>query len=176
MTDDLRYVLFKTKAGYFGLLGSKKGLLWTLLPGYDVKTAKAYLTVGMSGCCLDKKLYLTLQKEIISYFEGIYVDFSLSVPFVLNNLSTFSQTILTVCRGIPYGKTISYSQLADLAGSGRAARAVGNALAANPMPLLIPCHRVIKSTGQTGEFSATGGTVFKDYMLQLEKNALKSKS
>ncbi len=84
-------------------------------------------------------------------------------------VSRFARRVLQACRRIPYGQTRSYTQLAQTAGSPRAARAVGNVMASNRHPLLVPCHRVVTSSGALGGFSAPSGTQLKQRLLDLEQ-------
>ena len=154
MTNSIKYVIFKTKWGYFGLVANTRGLLRTCLPCPDRKITQKYLLAGLNKPQFDKNLLKSLQKKIIAYFEGRVVKFNSDIPFAFNDFGPFIKKVLGACAKIPYGKTISYSQLARLAGKAFAARAVGNALAKNPLPLIIPCHRVIYADGSIGNFSA----------------------
>ncbi|XP_065408287.1 methylated-DNA--protein-cysteine methyltransferase isoform X3 [Chrysemys picta bellii] len=77
------------------------------------------------------------------------------------------QVLWTLLRDVKFGEAVSYKQLADLAGNSKAARAVGGAMRSNPVPILIPCHRVICSSGQTGNYG--GGTHLKQWLLSHEK-------
>ena len=104
--------------------------------------------------------------ELESYFNGRLTDFSSVVD--LSHLSAFEQEVLTQTRKIKYGKTITYSQLAEKIGS-RAYRAVGNALSKNPVPIIIPCHRVVAKNGIGGYSS---GLDIKTRLLELEKRNL----
>ena len=81
---------------------------------------------------------------------------------------------MTACRKIEFGQRITYSGLAKKAGSPASSRAAGNALAKNPMPLVIPCHRVIRTDGQMGGFSAPGGISYKKRMLILEQRIIEA--
>jgi methylated-DNA-[protein]-cysteine S-methyltransferase len=90
------------------------------------------------------------------------------VPVRLTGLTPFQQSVLHECGRIPPGKTLTYGELADRAGRPGAARAVGNALARNPVPLVIPCHRVVASGGVLGGFSAEAGVGLKKQLLALE--------
>jgi methylated-DNA-[protein]-cysteine S-methyltransferase len=157
MKDSIKYVIFKTKWGYFGLAANIRGLVRTCLPCPDRKIAQKYLLAGFHKSKFDKNLLKPLQKKIIAYFEG-RCDFSISNQLSaisnFSNLAPFTRKVLAACAKIPYGKTVSYSQLARKAGNPLAARAVGNALAKNPLPLVIPCHRVICADGSIGKFSA----------------------
>ena len=95
------------------------------------------------------------------------------MPVVLDEFSPFARAVLNVCRDVTFGRTIAYGQLAQKAGSPFAARAVGVVMAHNPLPLIIPCHRVVRSDGKIGGFSAQGGPALKKRMLELERQALR---
>jgi methylated-DNA-[protein]-cysteine S-methyltransferase len=83
-------------------------------------------------------------------------------------VSPIRAKILKHCRNIPFGQTVSYAELAAKAGSPGAARAVGNCMAGNPIPLVIPCHRVVCGDGRVGFYSAPGGVRMKRRLLALE--------
>ncbi len=167
----LKYSIFKTKWGFFGLLADKKGILRTVLPMGNLGKAKKYLLVGISEetkkC---QNLFPALQKAIKDYYKGSYVNFkkmrfAISIP----NSSLFVRKVVKVCTSIHPGKTITYLQLAEKAGYPKASRAAGSVLAKNPLPLLVPCHRVIRADGKIGNFSAPGGSKTKKKMLEHEK-------
>ncbi len=86
-------------------------------------------------------------------------------------LTPFQQRVLLECAKIPRGQTVTYAQLAKRIGKPRAARAVGNALAINPLAPLIPCHRVLRSDGALGGYSARGGVRKKERLLKSEKKS-----
>jgi methylated-DNA-[protein]-cysteine S-methyltransferase len=166
----VKYVIFKTRWGYFGLLGTENTLWRTQLPTTGKKTAKTRLLKNLPTAHHDKNLFKPLQKQIIAYFKGSYVNFSEDIPLEIHNLSPFAQQVLKTCRDIKLGQKISYSQLAEKIGKPSAARAVGSCLAKNPVPLIIPCHRVIRSDGSLGGFSAPGGGIsLKKKLLLHEK-------
>jgi len=111
------------------------------------------------------------QRQLIArlqaYARGEPEDFSdLAVEF--GPLSPFQRRVYRRCRRIPYGQTLTYGRLAVLAGSPRAARAVGRCMARNPVPLVVPCHRVVGSGGKLGGYSAPGGIRLKRRLLELE--------
>ncbi len=87
-------------------------------------------------------------------------------------LSDFQRCVLNQCRRIPYGRTVSYAELAAKAGSPKAARAAGNCMAGNRIPLIVPCHRVVCTDGRLGSYSAPGGTRMKRRLLDLESKKL----
>jgi methylated-DNA-[protein]-cysteine S-methyltransferase len=90
------------------------------------------------------------------------------LDILLENVPPFHRKVYTALCKIPTGKTITYAELAKRAGSPGAARAVGQAMAKNPFPVIIPCHRVVPSTGKLGEYSGRGGVTTKRRLLQLE--------
>ncbi|MCZ7361639.1 MAG: methylated-DNA--[protein]-cysteine S-methyltransferase [Candidatus Methanoperedens sp.] len=112
---------------------------------------------------LKEKKTRTASFELDEYFKGKRTDFSCAVD--LSGLSPFAQKVLSEARNISYGRTVTYSELAERIGS-RAFRAVGRALAINPAPIVIPCHRVVARNGMGG-FSA--GVDIKIRLLELEQ-------
>lgn len=101
------------------------------------------------------------------YFNGERVDFN-HIPVDLKGLTPFRQKVLKAIRTLGHGEISTYCHVAAMCDSPRAARAVGGALAANPVPVIIPCHRVIASDGRLTGFSAPGGTGSKKKLLEME--------
>jgi len=99
--------------------------------------------------------YSALIKQIKSYYSGHIVK-TWSAAFDLSYLPSFTRNVLNLVSHIPYGKTTSYSEIAYTLGKPRAARAVGQVMKKNPLPLIIPCHRVLAKNGWGG-FSGPGG-------------------
>ena len=172
MQKKIKYAIFKTNWGYFGLAGTEYALLRTHLPCPKPDEIKKKLGKYLPGAQPYKTYFNQLQKQITAYFAGNCVDFALDIPIVLNSLAGFSASVLSACRKIKFGQTISYGGLAENAGRPAAARAVGSTLAKNPLPLLIPCHRVLRSDGTLGGFSAPGGKMLKAKLLEHERTAL----
>lgn len=170
----IKYVIFKTKWGYFGLAGTKSVLCRTQLPGPEPRKIESRLLKNLPDAQFDKTFFKILQEQIASYFDGSCINFNSKVPVDLDGFGGFSRKVLAACRNIGFGETISYSGLAAKAGRPAASRAVGNALAKNPLPLIIPCHRVLRTDGKLGGFSAPGGISLKKKMLTLENNAIKA--
>ncbi len=166
----MKYVIFKTKWGNFGLAGKDNAISRTILPEKTAENAKSQILKEFPDAKIDKNLFRNLQKQIIDYFEGKNVDFNNDIEVYLNGIGNFSHKILAACRNIKPGQTITYADLAEKAGFPDAGRAAGNALAKNPIPLIIPCHRVIRADGKLGGFSATGGTTLKKRFLLHEKH------
>lgn len=174
MQKVIKYVIFKTKWGYFGLAGTKSALCRTQLPGPEPKKIESRLLENLPDAQLDETFFKILQERIAAYFEGSCVNFSPDIPVALDGFGGFSHEVLTACRELEFGQRITYSGLAKKVGQPNASRAVGNALAKNPLPLIIPCHRVLRTDGKMGGFSAPGGISFKKKMLILEHKAIKA--
>ena len=109
-----------------------------------------------------------LEKALLSYFDGKNVDFGRFLV-QLDGISEFRKKVYKALRKIKRGEVISYRELSSRIGSPGAARAVGTAMAKNPVPLIIPCHRVIRSNGEIGEFTSPGGAELKRIMQDIEK-------
>ncbi len=194
MQKALKYTIFKTKWGYFGLAGTEYGLLRTHLPSPEPEKIKSQLLKNpsllnrassikyqessieyqVSRIEFDKTFFKATQEQIAAYFEGACVNFR-DITIVLDGVSFFVTSVLTACKNIGFGRTISYSGLAKKLGRvryRRTARAVGNALAKNPLPLIIPCHRIVRSDGKIGGFSAPGGKDLKAKLLKHEHAAI----
>jgi O-6-methylguanine DNA methyltransferase len=105
--------------------------------------------------------------RLLRYFKGYKVSFPDELD--LSDATDFQRRVWEVTRRIPYGETRSYTWVAEHAGNLKAVRAVGQALGANPLPIVIPCHRVLKRDGGLGGY--TGGLELKRYLLWLEASA-----
>lgn len=168
MEKTVKYTIFNTKWGYFGLATEENILLGTILPLPNPKKVESLISKKYPNAEYQKYLMKSLQKKITAYFQGRRTDFN-SIPILLDGLRPFTISVLTACRKIPCGRMISYSKIAQKTHCPKAARAVGNALAKNPLPLIIPCHRVVRSDGSCGNFFAAGGKKLKKKLLKLEK-------
>jgi len=102
--------------------------------------------------------------EVEEYLTGSRRSFDL--PLDLTLTTGFRREVVRHLPEIPYGRTATYTEVAALAGSPRAVRAVGTACAKNPLPLVVPCHRVVRSDGTTGQYA--GGPAAKRWLLELE--------
>jgi len=193
MRKAAKYTIFKTKWGYFGLAGNENGLLRACLPLGNPEKVKSLLLISSEAPQFEKRFFKKVQDQVVAYFEGACVNFSMDIPIFLDGLSDFCGSILTACRDIKFGQTVSYLELAKKLGRANGAspirnstrtgkhqkenisngaRAVGNALSKNPLPLIIPCHRIIRSDGKIGGFSATGGISIKAKLLKHEQQVL----
>lgn len=104
--------------------------------------------------------------QLVEYFAGRRQAFDL--PLSLEGVSPFARRVLGVLGNVPYGTSLTYGQLAAQAGTPPAARAVGRVMAANPLPIVIPCHRVVAAGGRPGGYSGGGGLPTKEWLLAFE--------
>lgn len=102
-----------------------------------------------------------------AYFRGEDVIFT-ALPVDLTGVAPFRKKILMAIRAIPAGEVKSYGEIAMMAGTPRAARAIGGAMACNPVPVIIPCHRIVAGDGKLTGFSAPGGIKIKKLLLEME--------
>lgn len=105
-----------------------------------------------------------VRRELDEYFEGKRTRFGFRVDWVL--MGPFQQKVLKATYRIPFGKVATYRDVAAKAGAPRGSRAAGNALGANPIPIVVPCHRVVRTGGTLGGY--TGGLHRKEFLLELE--------
>lgn len=165
------HYLFRTELGWMGCLWSDEALA-RLTFGHATKdeAADALLRDVVGAVKLDGRAALAeaLAERLRRYAAGERDDF-LDVPLANPPATEFKRRVIHQCRRIPPGKTLTYAQLAQRAGSSGAARAVGNIMATNPVPLIVPCHRVVGSAGGLGGYSAPQGLAMKRRLLQLEK-------
>ncbi|MGZ6340791.1 MAG: methylated-DNA--[protein]-cysteine S-methyltransferase, partial [Candidatus Limnocylindrales bacterium] len=105
-----------------------------------------------------------VRRQLDSYFEGALREFDLELDWELTR--GFRRRVLRATSRIPYGQTRSYRQMATSAGNERAVRAAGTALGSNPIPIVVPCHRVLRTGGALGGYG--GGLPMKEALLRLE--------
>ncbi|WP_338719583.1 methylated-DNA--[protein]-cysteine S-methyltransferase [Devosia sp. XK-2] len=160
-------VTFETALGVFGLGWTGRGLARVLLPDTSQKAMLERL--GRDGAVPGEptRLISSLMNRIEDYAEGQEIGFD-DVPLDLGSVPSFHRKAYERLVQVPWGQTITYGDLARELGDVGLSRAVGQAMGANPIPLVIPCHRVLASNGRPGGFSAPGGTVTKVKMLALE--------
>jgi methylated-DNA-[protein]-cysteine S-methyltransferase len=105
-----------------------------------------------------------LRRQLDEYYAGRRHEFDVPLDWALS--SGFRRQILGELVQVPYGQVVSYRQLAERAGNPKASRAVGSAMATNPLPIVVPCHRVIRTDGSIGQYG--GGVPMKQALLALE--------
>jgi methylated-DNA-[protein]-cysteine S-methyltransferase len=165
MTKELKAIVFDTDIGRVGILSSSRGILAVALPGFRGEKAMESWEKKADYIVPSSQLE-NLINRLERYLKGSRVDFPDRLD--LSGATPFQRNVWQVTRLIPYGETRSYSWLARQVDCPRAARAVGQALGKNPMPVLIPCHRVISGNGAVGGFS--GGSVLKKRLLEIENH------
>jgi methylated-DNA-[protein]-cysteine S-methyltransferase len=163
MNSEPGYLVFRTKAGWLALAGSTKGLTAVTLPHPTRQSALDKLPDHQPVACSPPQLK-DLAGRIADYFTGRQQDFSDVLDLTV--ATPFQRRVWLATRHIPYGETRSYRQLAASINQPGAARAVGQALARNPLAIIVPCHRVIKADDGLGGFG--GGTEMKRFLLSLE--------
>ncbi len=158
-------LLFATDWGWWGVEASSRGIVQVVLPQRSPHQVRKQLGSVESSASL---LAEEAARQIQEYLYGRRQR--LTVPVDWELISGFARQILGACTQIAYGQTVSYSELARRAGKEGAARATGQALATNPVPILVPCHRVVCADGSLdgslGGFS--GGLEMKRRLLELE--------
>ena len=156
------YSRFESPVGPLLLAGSKNGLQLVSF-GAGNRTSRVD-----PEWRLDNSAFVEVVRQLQSYFAGERKHFDLSLSL---QGTDFQKTVWTALRQIPYGETISYKELAQMIGKPKAVRAVGAANGANPIPIIIPCHRVIGNDGSLTGFG--GGLPLKKRLLELESHQLK---
>ncbi len=164
MNQGLFYTIFYTDAGWVGLQGSKAGLRRVVLPRPSEEEVAAILAVSPENVIQSQHLFSELVERLKAYFTGKKVEFKDKLD--ISDATAFQRSVWEATRLIPYGETRSYAWLAAVIGQPKAARAVGQALGKNPIPVIIPCHRVVVGNGGMGGFS--GGIQMKGFLLGLE--------
>ena len=165
------YQVFLTSWGWVSIAIDELGVRFLILPEKYKEDAicESEKMVQPSNSIVKNNNYQDLIQKIIDYFNGAKVDFR-ECPVNLTGYTTFQKKVLLTVKEIPYGQTLSYREVAEFAGYPKAYRAVGTTMKHNHIPLIIPCHRVIKSDEGLGGFSARGGIGLKEKMLNLESS------
>lgn len=168
----MQTTIFKTKWGWIGLAVTERGVSALVLPKPSRRAAERELQhagavdeTSSNGAGRAAAAHLKAARIAVeAYLDGKARSFAL--PLDWGDHSPFQMKVWEALRGIPYGRVRSYGWVARKIGRPRAARAVGAACGANPVPLLVPCHRVVAGDGSLGGFS--GGLPNKKRLLTLE--------
>jgi methylated-DNA-[protein]-cysteine S-methyltransferase len=165
---DTHYRLFDTAIGPCGVAWSELGVTALQLPEVDASATEKRLRARAAKASQAAPAGIDqLIAEVRDYMTGRKIDFA-AVALDLTNVEAFQRAVYDAARAVPWGRTVSYGELARQTGSPGAARAVGHALSRNPVPIIIPCHRVLAKGRRVGGFSAHGGTFTKERLLALE--------
>jgi methylated-DNA-[protein]-cysteine S-methyltransferase len=177
-TDQLviSHCVFDTAIGTCGVAWSERGLMAVQLPARDRTATERRLIARThstrtrsTGTAAPPPAIAALIGDITRYLAGERVDFS-AVPVDLSSLDPFRRKLYETMRALPWGTTTTYGALARTIGlaSWEGARDVGEAMGRNPVPIVIPCHRVLAAGNKLGGFSAPGGAATKAKLLALE--------
>ena len=163
---DVAYATADSPFGTLLLAKTPRGLVRLGLPGEDVEAMLADLAGRISPRVLEDPARLDEERrELDDYFAGRRHAFELPIDWQLSN--GFLLRARQGIAAIPYGETRTYTDLARAAGNERAVRAAGSACSRNPIPLVVPCHRVLRSDGSLGGYA--GGLEMKERLLELEQ-------
>ena len=158
---------FDTALGTFGIGWTDVGVARVQLPGLEAEALAQRINRDGARPGAPTRAIAALIDRIEDYAEGEAVDFA-DLPFDLHGVAELHRRAYALLLRVGWGETTTYGALARQLGDVTLSRAVGAAMGANPLPLLIPCHRVLASDGKSGGFSAPGGAEAKLRMLSLE--------
>jgi methylated-DNA-[protein]-cysteine S-methyltransferase len=162
---DIGYATFDSPFGELLLATSEQGLLRLAFPEEDADSVLERLAARVSPRIVEAPAQLDrIRRELDEYFEGRRREFELPLDWTL--VGPFGRRVLGATARIPYGRVLTYTEVAAEAGSPRGSRAAGNALGSNPIPIVVPCHRVLRGSGALGGYA--GGLPRKQFLLELE--------
>lgn len=162
---DVAYAEMDSPFGRVLLAATPRGLIKVALPNQPTDEVLEQLAASVSPRVLESPAQLDeARRELDRYFQGRLYDFELPLDWQLTH--GFRRKVLRATARIPYGQTRSYMDMATRAGSPRAVRAAGSALGSNPIPIVVPCHRVLRTGGSLGGYG--GGLEMKQALLELE--------
>jgi methylated-DNA-[protein]-cysteine S-methyltransferase len=160
-----RALIFQSAWGWMGVAESDRGIAAIVLPQPSKASVAAGLETAAASCDLSSSSRLgEAQKQLIEYLAGARTEFDL--PLDLSGGTAFQRRVWKTLRAIPYGQLWSYRGLASRVGGVQYARAVGGAVGANPIPIVVPCHRIVAHDATIGGFSC--GLPAKRKLLALE--------
>ncbi|MEQ1901116.1 MAG: methylated-DNA--[protein]-cysteine S-methyltransferase [Devosia sp.] len=166
----MRYTLIDTALGTFGLAWTEKGVARVALPGPDRSRTEMWISRDPAEPGFPDGALAGVPERMRRYAEGEHVDFG-DVPLDLDRTPEFNRACYYELLKVGYGETTTYGAIAKTLGDVAQSRAVGQAMGSNPIPLIIPCHRVLAADGRIGGFSSPGGVTAKMKMLALEHAA-----
>jgi methylated-DNA-[protein]-cysteine S-methyltransferase len=168
---DLRYTLFATEIGPVGLVWHDGGLVGVQLPEAGVRETRDRLTrrfpTAVSQEPPTEPVILDAMAAITALLRDGDADLD-DIPVDLTRVPAFNRRVYDLVRAIPPGRTRTYGDVATELGEPGAAQAVGQAMGHNPVPIVVPCHRVVAAGGRLGGFSARGGNGTKRRMPEIE--------
>ena len=162
---DVAYATVDSPFGPLLLAATPRGLVKVSFPQFGTEATLEELATKISPRVLEAPARLDeARRELDRYFEGRLTEFELPLDWQLTE--GFRKKAQQAINRIPYGRTRSYTEIARSAGNERAVRAAGTACGANPLPIVVPCHRVLRSGGALGGYG--GGLPMKEALLKLE--------
>jgi methylated-DNA-[protein]-cysteine S-methyltransferase len=162
----MQHRFFEHPQGSFALVADRDQLVGVMWRDNREETARDLNAVYPASREESSTLLENSWSQIESYLAGERTQWQ--IPIEIRGVTPFQKRVLQALQNCRYGETLTYGELAERAGSPRAARAVGAAMAANPLPLLIPCHRVIGAGLRLTGYSGGRGIASKKYLLELE--------
>jgi methylated-DNA-[protein]-cysteine S-methyltransferase len=163
---DVAYATVDTPLGTGLVAATPKGLVRVALPNEEIENVLARLARDVSPRVLEFPGRLDkARRELDEYFEGRRSRFELPLDWRLSHPGFYRRVLRATAR-VPFGDVITYAEAAQRAGNPRAFRAAGTALGSNPIPIVVPCHRVIRAGGEIGNYG--GGPEMKRFLLELE--------
>jgi methylated-DNA-[protein]-cysteine S-methyltransferase len=163
---DIAYATVDTPLGTGLVAATSKGLVRIALPNERVEEVLTGLVEDVSPRVLEFPARLDeTRRELDEYFEGRRDRFELPLDWRLSHPGFYRRVLRATAR-VPFGEVITYGEAAQRAGNPRAFRAAGTALGSNPIPIVVPCHRVVRASGEIGNYG--GGPEMKRFLLQLE--------
>jgi methylated-DNA-[protein]-cysteine S-methyltransferase len=163
------FALFDTAIGPCGIVWAERGVVAVQLPEASEAATRARIRRRFpeAGEAAPPDSVARAIAGIVTLLDGESADLS-DVAVDMEGIPPFNRRVYELARAIPPGSTLSYGEVAVRLGDPGAARAVGQALGENPLPIVVPCHRVLAAGGKMGGFSAPGGTVTKRRLLTIE--------
>jgi len=158
------YTVFDTEFGWMAIVASERGLCRLTLPQPAADKALVLISDLLPKATANTGTFRELVVRLGLFFEGVKVDFSDDLD--LRNATRFQRDVWRLTSSIPYGETRTYGWIANELGRPGSVRAVGQAMARNPLPIIIPCHRIVGSNGSLGGYS--GGLEMKRRLLEME--------
>lgn len=163
---ELHYSIFNTSWGWMGIIYSEKGIRKIFLPEPSYDSLCQIVESQIQSDQFDKNCTHVIIDKLVAYLNGEIISFD--VPLDLPQATKFQQEVRQATCSIPYGETRTYSWISQHTDHPRAVRAIGQVLAHNPVPIIIPCHRVIAADGNLQGFR--GGIEMKQRLINLEQN------
>jgi methylated-DNA-[protein]-cysteine S-methyltransferase len=173
MTDSISYTLFDTPIGRCAIAWGDAGIVGLFLPEASTEKMRSRIRRRFPEAREDvpSPPVADAAGRIVALLSGAAADLS-DVALDMRRIGPFERSVYAVARAIRPGETLTYGDIAARLGDKALSREVGQALGANPFPIVVPCHRVVAANGRLGGFSAPGGAATKQKMLAIEGAAI----